>query len=95
MSEHETNHFFRGGMLTVALIAVAGIIFSHVYRPAQTARQALEEELRIAAGRQETKKERLRAMREKCAELENGDPETLAEVIRQELGKGATDEYFK
>lgn len=95
MSEHETNHFFRGGMLTAVLIAVAGIIFSHVYRPAQAARQSLEEELRLAAGRQNAKQERLRTMREKCAELESGDPETLAEVIRQELGKGAADEYFK
>lgn len=84
-----------GWLLAAMLVAAAWGLYSHVYEPARAARATLEEKLRTASARQADKQRRLEAMREKCAELERGDPETMREVIRQELNKGATDEYFK
>ena len=90
----------RGGLwggwpAAALLVAAAYGIFHYGYEPARAERTAVEGELRTAAARQTDKQRRLSAMREKCAELEHGDPETIAEVIRQELNKGAADEYFK
>ena len=90
-----SQHFIINFLMTVFLIAVALLLYHYFYKPAYFSRKAQTEELQIAARRQIDKQNRLMAMREKCLELENGDPETISEVIRQELNKGAADEYFK
>ncbi|MDR0868388.1 MAG: hypothetical protein LBP75_07960 [Planctomycetota bacterium] len=84
---------WRGGLLTGIFAGLAAGMFFGVYQPAREKRESLELELRETVSRQQEKEAQIAAMRQKAAEIERGDPETVKEVMRVEIRKGAANEF--
>ena len=93
--KQKVDNLLRDLFLTALLLGGGAAVYNYLYLPARDIRQNLDGELRTVLDRQAAKRKLLDATRAKCGELVQGDPETVSEVIRQELLKGRADEFFQ
>lgn len=90
----EYNAFWDGGAAALLLSAIIVSLYLFVLAPAIESSAKMEAELKVTQERIDMKNLELRSCKLKCLELENGDPQTIKEVARQELLKGLEGEFI-
>lgn len=93
MDEEEYNPFWHSGAAALLLSGIIVSMYLFLLQPAQDNSEVMRQKVENLEGRIEQKKCLLERIRQKNAELERGDPQTVREAIRQELLKGKSNEF--